>query len=403
MFLLGAGASVEARVPDAHQMTRVIVRRIRKGQDRHYSRIVSFVVGGLLFEQGTRNRNPLLARVNVEDLFNAILLLAERRTLEAAPFIAAWHQLVDDLDRIAPPYPSRALTTLYKILYDNFTHELRQALPSTGPHLWKDIDAALARLASQRHTAGMHPEVGPLIHRHIIDLIRAWMKSLATPMRDSARFERAFREALKATRYRRGDGAIFHALADEMVRMLAEIVWIEESTTVAHLAPALGFLSHQTYLPIASLNYDNAVELLASAHNVPLHTGIDDWSNGSEIRPPQEGVFLLKLHGSIDWKITETTPTADRPLPHYRIERLAPLLVKEADFRPAVVFGQRNKLTADGPFLDILRAFVAELGKSDRLTVVGYSFRDDHVNTFIAKWLNDSPSESFASSTRHRT
>jgi hypothetical protein len=37
MLLLGAGASVEAGVPDAHRMTHAIVKRIRKGQERHYS------------------------------------------------------------------------------------------------------------------------------------------------------------------------------------------------------------------------------------------------------------------------------------------------------------------------------------------------------------------------------
>jgi hypothetical protein len=29
------------------------------------------------------------------------------------------------------------------------------------------------------------------------------------------------------------------------------------------------------------------------------------------------------------------------------------------------------------------------LDDSDRLTVIGYSFRDEHINEFIAKWLNE--------------
>ena len=58
--------------------------------------------------------------------------------------------------------------------------------------------------------------------------------------------------------------------------------------------------------------------------------------------------------------------------------------------RPAVIFGQRNKLTAAGPFLDLLRSFQAALEATTRLVVIGYSFRDDHVNTYIANWLNES-------------
>lgn len=57
--------------------------------------------------------------------------------------------------------------------------------------------------------------------------------------------------------------------------------------------------------------------------------------------------------------------------------------------RPAVIFGQRNKLTAEGPFLDLLRQFQNELENCDLLTVIGYSLRDEHVNTYVSKWLNE--------------
>ncbi len=55
---------------------------------------------------------------------------------------------------------------------------------------------------------------------------------------------------------------------------------------------------------------------------------------------------------------------------------------------PAVLFGQHNKLTTNGPFLDLLRAFKDELSQSAILTVVGYSFRDEHINACIAQWLH---------------
>src|SRR5262249_40354258 len=53
-----------------------------------------------------------------------------------------------------------------------------------------------------------------------------------------------------------------------------------------------------------------------------------------------------------------------------------------------VVFGSKNKLTADGPFLDLLRAFQRELLKAQTLTIVGYSFADVHINICISQWLN---------------
>jgi len=54
---------------------------------------------------------------------------------------------------------------------------------------------------------------------------------------------------------------------------------------------------------------------------------------------------------------------------------------------PLIIFGQRGKLRADGPFLALLRAFEQALFLADRLLVVGYSFRDAHINTVLHRWL----------------
>src|SRR5262245_14379685 len=102
MVLLGAGASVEAGIPGAYDMTRQMVERF--SQQYHlaeYSRVLRFAVGGLLFQQGVANRNPY-AGVNIEEVFNAIELLAARNELEAAPFVGSWHPLVEDLDKDGP-------------------------------------------------------------------------------------------------------------------------------------------------------------------------------------------------------------------------------------------------------------------------------------------------------------
>ena len=47
----------------------------------------------------------------------------------------------------------------------------------------------------------------------------------------------------------------------------------------------------------------------------------------------------------------------------------------------------RNKLTAEGPFLDLLIKFKKVLDEHWRLLVIGYSFRDAHVNQCIVRWL----------------
>ena len=54
-----------------------------------------------------------------------------------------------------------------------------------------------------------------------------------------------------------------------------------------------------------------------------------------------------------------------------------------------MVFGQRNKLTVEGPFLDLLRDFRDGLAESDRLMVVGYFFRDLYIDEYLSQWLNE--------------
>lgn len=52
-----------------------------------------------------------------------------------------------------------------------------------------------------------------------------------------------------------------------------------------------------------------------------------------------------------------------------------------------MVFGQRGKLRAEGPFLGLLAEFEKQLAVASRLIVIGYSFRDDHVNELIRRWI----------------
>jgi hypothetical protein len=61
---------------------------------------------------------------------------------------------------------------------------------------------------------------------------------------------------------------------------------------------------------------------------------------------------------------------------------------------PALIFGQGNKLRSDGPFLALLIEFERLLRDCRNLVVVGYSFRDGHVNSAISRWLRDFPSAS---------
>jgi len=77
VVLLGAGASAEAGLPTACEMTPQILDRM-SGEDR---RALDWVCEGLAGEGGT---------LDVEKVFAAIELLGEREDLEVAPFVECW-------------------------------------------------------------------------------------------------------------------------------------------------------------------------------------------------------------------------------------------------------------------------------------------------------------------------
>lgn len=178
----------------------------------------------------------------------------------------------------------------------------------------------------------------------------------------------------------------------QMRLTLEELTMIQDEKKVEYLKPILNLVKKQKRLVVATLNYDNAVELVAGDNSVPCDTGIKDWIEKGAFDFSGDGIKLLKLHGSVYWRWTEEITTYDLRMPHRQIryiehytDRFRMMLAVET---PMVIYGQRNKLTTEGIFLDLLSQFDKELSNSDLLTVIGYSFRDEHINFYIKKYLN---------------
>ena len=130
---------------------------------------------------------------------------------------------------------------------------------------------------------------------------------------------------------------------------------------------------------------------MADSYGIICKTGINEWSKTGKISLNESGLSLVKLHGSIDWKKKEGPSDYCNPLTHNIVSKASSKDMQEYSHTPAVIFGQRNKLTADGPFLDLLKSFQRELSQTNILTVVGYSFRDSHINLYITNWLINNP------------
>jgi hypothetical protein len=395
MLLLGAGASVEAGVPGAFEMTGRIMSHFRGDSSltKHAS-VLSFVTGGLLFKKGIQGQDPLTSGVNVEELFNAVQLLSERNTIEAAPFVGSWHAMVDELDKVAAP--TAEINRHSRIIYEGVAKEILLAMPTSAPafggrdidrNLQSTIEKTVEAMVKHRSVSfSSSDSVARAVGDYVVDITKKWLEKLKRTPGPNHRLEREF-EKLADQQPRPGEGRIFEEVGEQMIRALANFVWIEHPERVAYLKPLLNLVMKQKRLCVATLNYDNSIELLTQKEGIKCNAGIEEWSNTGAFNSVEEGVLLLKLHGSIDWDSRESQ-TQDRPMPHRVISRTTPEGLKTRGFRPAVIFGHRNKLTAEGPFLDLLRAFRRELSSVETVTAVGYSFADVHINEYLSQWLN---------------
>jgi hypothetical protein len=145
--------------------------------------------------------------------------------------------------------------------------------------------------------------------------------------------------------------------------------------------------AHKNNVTIATLNYDNSVELSAQRTNIKVDFGLDSFFKTNEIILCPKKLAFLKLHGSLDWRSDlRLEPSDDTPVHQLIVDQYIPEKDTVSDF--AIIFGNRNKLRADGPFLKLFIEFEKHLSKAEMLTIIGYSFGDEHINSLICQWLN---------------
>jgi len=214
-----------------------------------------------------------------------------------------------------------------------------------------------------------------------------WARNFKKAMLDTwdHKVEQEFEAGVRAV-VQTSNGDLFGQLESAMLDALIHILRADESR-VGYFEP---MIRSNSLTGIATLNYDLAVEKACHAAGLTVDTGLETWRGGYEWEwaTPQADVRLLKLHGSLDYVLGQGEQDGER-VPGDRLansgEDRQGQLVGGV---PAMVFGQGSKLRSDGPFLAMLVEFDRLLSQTEWLTVVGYSFRDDHINAALTRWLN---------------
>jgi hypothetical protein len=269
---------------------------------------------------------------DIESVVSAVELLAERHEVELAPFVQSWDPTVDGLGR----------KTTHTVGWER---DLREGLGITQSK----------KLVSPNDSR---------VRNALLKLIRAEIGG--------------------------SDNTVFSRLRDELIRDLPTLVKLPESARLGYLSPLLALGRQEDGVTIATLNYDLAVETAAEELEVPVSRGIETWADTWRLGWQTTGIRLMKLHGSIDWfrQVEQPQPT-DSSAP--ALPRVVVRTERVGSDLPFVVYGRREKLRAEGPFLDLREAFVEEMQTATLLVVVGYSFGDEHVNELVRQWIGTGP------------
>lgn len=90
VFLLGAGASREAAMPLATEMTQLMLAAVQNTpEERINAHPLNYVVSAIMAHRGRAGKSPL-HYPDIETVVSAVELLAARDDVELTPFVQSW-------------------------------------------------------------------------------------------------------------------------------------------------------------------------------------------------------------------------------------------------------------------------------------------------------------------------
>lgn len=147
------------------------------------------------------------------------------------------------------------------------------------------------------------------------------------------------------------------------------------SEKVGYLQPLLGFKNAGKPLDIFSVNYDIGIEQLCNVNKKRYVDGFDFEWNGKNFQRTDVDIRLFKLHGSIMWYRTDTGSYVKIPISS--IKATTELITGET--AETLILYPMRKWEYEEPLQELLMELKTRLEKADKVIVVGYSFRDEHI------------------------
>lgn len=150
-----------------------------------------------------------------------------------------------------------------------------------------------------------------------------------------------------------------------------------------YLEPLLKF-SFGNRIPISTLNLDYMVEEACSKFGVPYSIGVQDGRSPQEVSWEEGSLHFCKLHGSVEWQLEHALP---ENLVKFKLGNRNCLPPDIGNFPNLIsIFGTAHKYRLSPPFNNLFKFFGNQLERADELYVIGYSFRDPHINEKFLWW-----------------
>lgn len=141
---------------------------------------------------------------------------------------------------------------------------------------------------------------------------------------------------------------------------------------------------------VITINYDNALEWTTTRGVwIPIHGGVLPLDRARQIPGwphNEDAVRIVKLHGALEWARNPHTGDVRHIGPDEIVIRQNQRDLVRAE-PPGIIFGAGSKLRADGPYLDLYVEAKGHLARAHRLIVIGYGWRDFHVNELVRRWV----------------
>jgi hypothetical protein len=180
---------------------------------------------------------------------------------------------------------------------------------------------------------------------------------------------------------------IVYRMLEKRMLMSLRLFLMAPHDKLGYLSPLLNLIGTSSQL--VTLNYDLSIELMAEQRGVDVDTGMDGWSGGQWSWSNPNALRLLKLHGSIDWWRHVKSPSSDKLKEiEYSVDKMHRPDEHAVGPDPGIIFGRLGKMRNEGPYLSMLSEFDRALSRSEELIVIGYSFRDEHINDSLRRWFN---------------